>query len=69
METENITFAVASDGNYSRFGGGGNSYTPPDVSIHTITVESGFAGSLTISAPDDTDLPQIGGVDDWDNWD
>ena len=50
-------------------GGGGNSYTPPDVSIHTITVESGFAGSLTIGAPDDTDLPQIGGVDDWDNWD
>ena len=49
--------------------GGGNSYTPPDVSIHSITVESGFAGSLTIGAPDDTDLPQIGGVDDWDNWD
>ena len=49
--------------------GGGNSYTPPEIFIQTVTVESGFAASIGISSPDDDSLPQIDHLENWDNWD
>lgn len=56
----------------SIFQGGGKMqfpYLPPEISVCKIGIESGFASSITLDAPDDSDLPQIGGIDDWDNWD
>lgn len=47
--------------------GGGSSYTPPEISIHALIVESGFANSLSITSPDD-DLPQIDDLENWDKW-
>lgn len=54
--------------NGSILSGVGFAYLPPEISIQTVTIESGFANSISISSPDDDDLPQIEGLDNWDNW-
>lgn len=46
----------------SRVCGGG--YTPPEIFMERIEIESGFAQSLTPS-----DGGQIDDLEDWENWD
>ena len=47
--------------------GGGILYLPPEISVIEIGIESGFANSISITSPDD-ELPQIDGIDNWEDW-
>ena len=69
MKTKKARPIIQNDSVFSRGGEVPFPYLPPEICVCKIGIESGFASSITLGTSDDSDLPQIGDIDDWEEWD